>query len=121
MDAVLALAAVLAGLALRLAIPLAVTAMVIALLRWLDAGWQAQGQAPAPAAPAGPPCWEVKRCPPERRANCAAYMNPSVPCWQLLRAPNGDLRLPCLDCQVFRSAPMPAGVVLSQAHSGARS
>jgi len=29
------------------------------------------------------PCWELRQCPVEERADCAAYTNDAVPCWLL--------------------------------------
>jgi hypothetical protein len=99
---------VLAGLGLRLGLPLLLTAAAIGLLRWLDGRWRVEGeQAVLLPVAAGPRCWEVRQCPPEQRARCAAYLNPNTPCWQQFRAANGDLKQNCLGCGVFVHAPVP--------------
>jgi hypothetical protein len=95
---------VLAGLLLRLAVPIAITAILIFFLRKLDARWQAEVQPPAVEKPK---CWEVKGCSPEQMKNCIAGQS-SMPCWQVYRLPNGYLREECLSCEVFRKAPVPA-------------
>jgi hypothetical protein len=92
------------GLFLRLAFPLAVTILVVALLRHLDARWQTEA-AQTPVVP-DTKCWQIKNCPPEQRENCAAA-NSNQPCWQERRLTNGYLREECLSCEVFEQAPVP--------------
>jgi hypothetical protein len=99
----------LLGVLLRLGLPLAVTAWAVWVLRRLDARWQAEAKSirmPLPAAPV--PCWDVRRCSAERRAACPAYARPDTPCWQVFRDPQGRLKDDCLDCEVFRGAPVPS-------------
>lgn len=97
------------GLALRLGLPLIVTAGAIWLLRRVDAGWQREAEQARTQAPpaAGPPCWEQRHCPPERVVVCAAYLDQSRPCWQTLRDPQGNLQQRCLACQLFQQAVAP--------------
>ena len=99
------LVAILIGVTVRFAIPLAVTSVLIYLLRQLDAHWQAEAeqQATAPAIEK-PRCWEIRNCPPEQRESCPAFTQ-AQPCWQVFRRPNGYLKEACLNCVVFRSAP----------------
>jgi hypothetical protein len=104
--------AVLGGLALRLALPLAITIVLVSLLRRLDARWQADVQAQAVSAPVIH-CWEVNQCPPESRQTCPAYLNSESPCWQQFRAANGDVRTRCLACELFRAARVPVARVES--------
>lgn len=92
------------GLFLRLALPLAITVLVVAVLRRLDARWQAEA-ANMPALPDAK-CWQVKNCPPEQRENCTAATS-NQPCWQERRLKNGYLREECLSCEVFEQAPVP--------------
>lgn len=106
MDTINSLLAVLLGLILRLAIPIAVTAALIYLLRRLDARWQSEAQA-IPTEVEKPKCWEINNCPPEQIKNCIAAKSP-LPCWQVYRDENGHLLEKCLDCKVFRDAPVPA-------------
>jgi hypothetical protein len=111
MDALNTFAVFLLGLVLRIGLPLGATALVIWLLRRLDAHWQAEAErqcARAPAAVKPPvPCWVMNNCPAERRAVCPAFAHPEVPCWQYFRDGHGHLREACLLCRVFRSTPAP--------------
>ena len=108
----------LLGVALRIGLPLAATALIVWLLRRLDAHWQAEAerqQARAPVAAALPPerglrrtpCWVLNNCPAERRATCPIYGHADLLCWQYFRDRQGHLQEACLKCQVFRSAPRP--------------
>lgn len=108
MNDINSLLAVVIGLALRLAIPVIITALAVAFLRKLDARWQAEGENAAPEVTT-PKCWEVKNCTPEERAECEAA-DSNMPCWQVRRRPNGYLRDECLDCEVFYKAPAPTPV-----------
>lgn len=105
MESITSFLALLAGLLLRLAIPIAVTAIFIFLLRKLDAHWQSEAQVLALVEK--PKCWEIKGCSPEQMENCIAGQS-SMPCWQTYRLSNGYLREECLSCEVFRKAPIPA-------------
>ena len=96
---------ILAGFLVRLAIPIALTALLIFFLRKLDAHWKSEAQAPIPVEKVQ--CWEVKGCTPEQMKSCAAGQS-QLPCWQVYRLPNGYLREECLACEVFRKAPIPA-------------
>ena len=101
----------LLGAALRLGLPLGITALVVWLLRRLDARWQMEAERerariPATATPSAP-CWVARNCPAGRRAICPAYLNPALPCWQLFRDQQGQLREACLGCEVFIKAPVP--------------
>lgn len=95
----------IAGLLLRLAIPITATVLVVFLLRRLDKRWQAEAEL-QPAAVQKPECWKVKGCPPEQVKNCAAAKSP-LPCWQVNRLSNGYLNENCLSCKVFIEAPTP--------------
>jgi hypothetical protein len=105
METISSLLFLLAGLLIRLAIPIAVTAVLIYGLRKLDAHWQLEAQTPISVEK--PKCWEIKGCSPEDVKNCIAGQS-SMPCWQVFRKPNGYLRDECISCEVFRQAPVPA-------------
>jgi hypothetical protein len=47
-----------------------------------------------------PPCWQVKNCSPELRAECAAYKQPDIPCWLSLQIAGQPLPEGCATCQV---------------------
>jgi hypothetical protein len=108
-DILKTLLVIIGGLAIRLAIPILITAMVVYLLRQLDAQWQSDVQQhPTGVIAAGQqPCWQVNGCPEEKRKNCPAANNPTVPCWQVYRRSNGYLKEACLGCEVLRKAPIP--------------
>jgi hypothetical protein len=108
MDALTSVFVILIGLVLRLALPIALTVIVISFLRKLDARWQreAERESQLPAAEKTN-CWEVKGCTREMRAECPAPKS-LLPCWQVNRASSGHLREDCLTCKIFRNAPVPA-------------
>jgi len=105
METITSLLFLLAGLIIRLAIPIAVTVVLIYGLRKLDAHWQLEAQTPVLVEK--PNCWKIKGCSPEQMKNCIAGKS-SLPCWQVYRLPNGYLRDECISCEVFRQAPIPA-------------
>jgi len=105
MEAITSLLAVVTGLLLRLALPIAGTAILIYFLRKLDARWQIQAQLtplPMEKVEGG----KVKGCSPEQQKDCLAASSAS-PCWQVQRLPNGYLREKCISCEVFTNAPTP--------------
>jgi hypothetical protein len=105
METVTSLLAILTGLLLRLALPIAGTIILVYLLRKLDAHWQAEAElAPAPAEKVE--CWKIKGCSEEQRKNCIGAGSP-LPCWQAYRQPNGYLQEKCISCDVFVNAPIP--------------
>lgn len=106
METLISLLAILTGLLLRLAIPIAGTIIAVYLLRKLDAQWQAEAQLPPVPAPKTE-CWKIKGCSPAQQKNCPAASSP-LTCWQVFRQPNGYLREECISCKVFVDAPAPA-------------
>ena len=96
--------ALLAGVGLRLLIPIALTVVVVYFLRRLDARWQATAKR-VPATPK-PECWKIKGCPEEKYKNCRGAQA-AEPCWQVFRSQNGYMKEECLGCDVFRQAPVP--------------
>ena len=110
MDTLTPLFAVITGFALRLAIPIAITAIVIYFLRRLDNRWQAEAeeQLLLPVVEK-PHCWEVHNCSPEDRKSCPGYQT-EQPCWQAFREESGYLKERCLGCDVFHQAPAPVNI-----------
>ncbi len=98
--------AVLGVVAVRLAIPVLLTILIVQMLRILDARWQIEAEK-APPLVEKPACWEINNCSPERRKDCPGYTSPH-PCWQARRMENGYLREECLGCQIFLKAPIPS-------------
>ena len=103
MDTITSFLVLLAGILLRLAIPIIGTAVLIYFLRKLDEHWQAEAELlPMPTQKAD--CWKVKGCSPDQRKNCLASSS-SLPCWQVFRRSNGYLQEECISCKVFIDAP----------------
>jgi len=102
-----AIFAVITGITIRLAVPVGITAIAILFLRRLDTRWkiEAEQQLQLPVVEK-PKCWEVNGCTPEMRAACNGFQS-DQPCWQAFRKENGYLKENCLDCDVFRKAPIP--------------
>jgi len=97
--------AVLTGVVVRLIVPLSVTAFVVYLLRKLDARWQAEAAEENGRLVNGESsCWlEQGLSMDESKRRVASS---EQPCWQVHRSSSGYLREDCLDCDVFRDAPI---------------
>jgi hypothetical protein len=101
---------VLAGLGLRLAIPIGITLLAVYVLHKVDVRWQEEAaQLPLPVEVEKLHCWEIHNCPAEKAKSCTTPAS-AEPCWQLHRQSNGYLAEACLNCQVFRQAPIPAPI-----------
>lgn len=105
MDTLTSILYILAGLLLRLAVPILGTVLLVFFLRKLDERWQAEAEL-HPQVIDNPECWKVKGCTPQQTESCKAYQS-NMPCWQAYRLPNGYLKEECLSCQVFTQAPIP--------------
>jgi len=100
---------IVAGLLLRFGVPILVTAILIFGLMKLDKRWQVEAAKQlARVGIRNIGCWEINNCPEDNRANCKAYQQPELPCWQVFREASGVLREKCLGCKVFQEAPLPA-------------
>lgn len=110
METITAVLAVITGIALRLAIPIGITAIAIFFLRRLDTRWRAEAEEKLllPVVEKAQ-CWKTKDCKAEMRATCAGY-NSELPCWQAFREENGHLQERCLGCEVFKEAPVPINI-----------
>ena len=103
----LEIAAIAIGLLIRIGIPILLTVVIVAFLKWLDKRWQVEAQAEAAKRDARlalpmaerPHCWELHNCPPALRDNCPAFANPETPCWELFRS-NGRIKQACRSCKV---------------------
>lgn len=107
MEGIDAALALISGVILRFGIPVAITALIVWLLRMLDKRWQkdAEEEGLVIIRAKNPGCWNLHNCPAEKRAKCKAYQHPEMPCWQVFRDQNGRLREDCLNCDVFQAAP----------------
>ena len=106
METIISFLTVLAGILLRLAIPIVGTSVLIYFLRKLDVRWQTEAQ-PQLVPARKPECWKIKGCSAKQQKSCIASTS-ALPCWQVFRLPNGYLREGCLSCRVFIDAPIPA-------------
>jgi len=52
------------------------------------------------------PCWEITKCPEEKRNECFAYKDQSVPCWQWA---DSDSMQKCEKCGAYIKAMKEAG------------
>lgn len=106
METVTAFLVLCVSVFMRLALPIAITLVLVYFLRRLDARWQRQvNQGPLPVRK--PECWRIRGRSPEQCKSCIAFSSP-VPCWQVFRLPNGYLCEECISCEVFIHAPSPA-------------
>ena len=49
------------------------------------------------------PCWQIKDCSTEARADCSAWSERTTPCWDLARRNCAESKR-CYDCKVYLSA-----------------
>jgi hypothetical protein len=108
METITTILAVLTGILLRFGLPILVMAIAVYFLRRLDNRWQQEAKermAGSLASTPQTPCWEVHNC--QNKEQCTAYVNRGTPCWQQFRSDEGLLKESCLDCSVFRNAPVP--------------
>ncbi|QNB45218.1 hypothetical protein BR63_02120 [Thermanaerosceptrum fracticalcis] len=49
------------------------------------------------------PCWEIKNCSPEKKENCTAFHNQTLPCWAVGGRHGGTCHdtEKCKGCQVY--------------------
>ena len=50
------------------------------------------------------PCWEITKCPDEKRKNCSAFIDRSIPCWQRATTACSKEMKECEKCEVFIKA-----------------
>jgi hypothetical protein len=102
---------ILGMLALRLGVPIALTAGICYVLNRAQASREAElsGQRAAhlrACAKEGKVvrqlhCWEIKRCDPETRPSCPAYHRQNLPCWLALQLAGHALGDECLRCGLY--------------------
>jgi hypothetical protein len=113
MDEVMTILIFLAGVLLRIGIPVALTVLLIWAFAQLDARWKREAalhpsDRPSPALRVGNTgCWETRGCLEKDRKRCPAYAHLDMPCWQAYRREDGRLKERCLGCPVFANAPVP--------------
>ena len=47
-------------------------------------------------------CWDIKRCESTKRAQCAAFQHPELPCWLALQAAGDKVREECYTCAFYK-------------------
>jgi MerR family transcriptional regulator/heat shock protein HspR len=47
------------------------------------------------------PCWEITKCPPEKRDDCSAYIDRTIPCWQKATTACAKDFGQCDNCEVY--------------------
>jgi hypothetical protein len=101
--------AIVLGVLLRIAIPIAVTIILVFIFKRLDERWKnaADSDGAATVRTINVGCWDIKRCSAEMRAQCKAYAHQDTPCWQVFREDDGMLPERCLGCDIFKHAPVP--------------
>jgi MerR family transcriptional regulator, heat shock protein HspR len=50
------------------------------------------------------PCWDIRNCPPEKRDNCSAFTDRTVPCWEKVNSACASNEQHCRSCEVFVKA-----------------
>lgn len=107
--------------ALRCIVPLLVVLGIGYLMNRLVDRWEAEAAAaeqaaaqataaqpaiePATAVPDAParslPCWVTRNCEATRRADCPAFRNPNLPCWQARAQAEGAVPANCPSCPIY--------------------
>jgi hypothetical protein len=95
----------------RIGIPIALTLIVG---RWLEKKLAPQEEIRKPEETAQPTpriregnviyvhCWDIKRCESTKRAQCAAFQHPELPCWLALQAAGEKVREECYTCAFYK-------------------
>jgi hypothetical protein len=105
METLLSFLYIMAGLLLRLAVPILGTVLLVFFLRQLDKRWQTEAEL-LPQRMGKPECWKIQGYTSQQIENYEADKS-ELPCWQVYRLPNGYLHEECLSCHVFTEAPIP--------------
>ena len=101
---------ILIGMVLRLAVPVALTALIVYTLGKLDERWQAEARDEKKAmAMDQMPCLKNEELSLDQIKTRMAMSD--QPCWQAQRLQSGYLNEACLDCEIFLSAPAAAARV----------
>lgn len=59
------------------------------------------------------PCWIMRNCTPEMKADCPAYKQPGLPCWLVKLSSEGNITDDCPDCPIYTDALAPAAYRLA--------
>ncbi len=50
------------------------------------------------------PCWEITKCPEEKRESCSAFIDRTIPCWQRASTACSKELEHCEECEVYIQA-----------------
>lgn len=64
------------------------------------------------------PCWEITKCPQDKRSKCSAFVDRTVPCWQLASTACSRELKQCEKCEVYIKAMKEAKEVASTTEPG---
>lgn len=98
---------VLAGLLIRFGLPALLMVGLVSVLRRLDARWQREAlyRQKLAAADTSKHTLDLSACGVDGISHALSIQS-SEPCWQVFRKSNGYLHEECLNCKVFRAAPV---------------
>ncbi len=93
---------------LRIGVPILITLMIGAWLQRILQEPEKERKPTREEAQVGPHCWEIKQCEETKRARCAAFRRPDLPCWLALQVSGDGLTEACYTCPLFTArAPAP--------------
>jgi hypothetical protein len=110
-------AAVIAGLLLRIGLPVGLTFLLARFLRKLDARWREEAEQKVIEKKRleqqqtllnlwlDQPCHSIMNCTEQQKETCKAYGQFAKPCWEINRA-NGNLSQRCQDCEYRKELTM---------------
>jgi hypothetical protein len=113
MDGLVGTGAVVLGLLVRFGLPVLGTGLLIWFLRKLDERWQREAAGVQSVESEESQifstlrCWIFNDCTPEQRERCPAFIEAMRPCWQVHRNGDGSMKSECIDCELFKQAPIP--------------
>lgn len=48
-------------------------------------------------------CWDLNHCDATKRAECAAYQHPDLPCWLALQVSGDKVHEQCFSCALYKN------------------
>ena len=103
-------AVLIAGIILRIGLPIGITFLLARFLRKLDSRWREEAELEAIETKLlqqrqtllnlwlDQPCHEIRNCSPQERENCQALTHLEQPCWETNRV-NGSISKRCQECE----------------------
>jgi len=62
------------------------------------------------------PCWKIFDC--QDKDTCPVYQQASPPCWEIIRKEQGQCKITCVDCPIYRNADIEEIRLFEKDHSG---